>query len=936
MRKGLLKKLLVGTLSTIVIAVSFPIDVGFETKADDFRDLGYHDGLDWELWYRNGSNNEQGKGEMKQTGNGGFIAEWDNIEDYMARTGIKWELEYDYDEHYLKYYNWNSKGDIVVNFDVDYRPDGCSSLGVYGNGDFEREFEFYIMENYQEWNPADSPETFEFIDTIKVDGITYNVYRTEIYDISGIIYRKYFSVRCNDDKSSSGVVNVTKHLEEWQKLGLYVPYSIREASLYVDGFNSSGYAEVKKNFITLGGVPVNDNVSVDFSDKPHNRGDISNDGIIDVFDVILMRKAITESMTSQYNCKAADIDGNGKIAVNDIVLLSKYVLGKSKSLPDVVTTNATTTVKTTINPEVTTTAVTKPNLPLKPDEDGVLLRESFENGMNYFINGTNAEIVSDEHFLGEKSLFISGKDISSPRTVEIDVSDIFVPGVDYEVKAVVKQKNKRKAFVDWELNYTDSDGNEAVEYYSNSYILYEVFKNDVWGELRSRHINIDESWSNCKLVITNYTENTDFYVDDILISEISSEDKPVVEPSEEYERNDKYQPIEYGEFLTDYIDGYEYEYYLEDDKGTCGIFPINDGGLLSVYWQDADNYRCTIRKRMPSYIESPSEIENLYIDFNAKFQFIGESCFGVHGWTQDELAEYYIIENYSINSLFDNLEFVDKIDIDGVEYDVYKGMKTNQPSIEGIKTYPVYYSVRCDGEMNRSDTIDYFNKIIILKKHFYKWKKLGLVLGEKLYDVSLFAEGKNFASGRGEMSIREVYFSEFTSNPDIDPDFEYKYDPGFTPDENGYLINESFENGVGYFRSTINAVGRLDSSASYSGDTSFKLTNRREDSSYIYLRLGSTNFEPGKQLDISAMVMQDEFDYEALNFEIQYSLRNELPCMSNSVKFEKVIAPKGEWVELSNLNFTVPEDAYDLKLKIICDNTKHSFYIDDVKVALVE
>ena len=61
--------------------------------------------------------------------------------------------------------------------------------------------------------------------------------------------------------------------------------------------------------------------------------------------------------------------------------------------------------------------------------------------MNYFINGTNAEIVSDEHFLGEKSLFISGKDISPPRTVEIDVIDIFVPGVDYEVKAVVKQKN---------------------------------------------------------------------------------------------------------------------------------------------------------------------------------------------------------------------------------------------------------------------------------------------------------------------------------------------------------------------------------------------------------------------------------------------------------------------------------------------------------------
>ncbi len=339
---------------------------------------------------------------------------------------------------------------------------------------------------------------------------------------------------------------------------------------------------------------------------------------------------------------------------------------------------------------------------------------------------------------------------------------------------------------------------------------------------------------------------------------------------------------------------------------------------------------------MPSYIEPPSEIETLYIDFNAEFQFIGESCFGVNGWTQDELAEYYIIEGYSINSLFDNLEFVDTIDIDGVEYDVYKGMKTNQPSIEGIKTYPVYYSVRRDGEMHRSDTIDYFYKTVNLKKHFYEWKKLGLVLGEKLYDVSLFAEGKNFASGRGEMSIREVYFSEFTSNPDADPEREYKADPGYTPDENGYLVNESFENGVGAFYSTTNAVGKLDSSASYSGETSFKFTNRQSEYSYIYTPLGTTNFEPGKKFDISAMVMQDEIDYSTVFLEISYKLPNDIPCMSHSVKLNKVVVPKGEWVELSEQYFTVPEDAYALELEIRTGNSKNSFYIDDVTVALAE
>lgn len=933
MRKGLFKKLFVCMLPVVVATVLFPVNSGFETNATDFRELGYQDGLDWELWYSNGGNNDKGTGEMELTGNGGYIAEWDNVESYFARTGIKWEYEYDDADDTYKYYDWRDRGDIVINYDVDYRPDGGSTLGVYGCSNYYNyDFEFYIVENYYDF----STDGFEYVDAVEVDGVTYDFYKYVQQNIDGTTYRKYFNIRRDEDKCSSGAINVSKHLYEWLKRGLEVTSYIQETSLYVEGYNSSGYAEVKKNFITLGGVPVNEKVSVDYSVNSHSRGDINNDGRVDVFDVISMRKAIVESMTSQYNCAAADIDGNGKLAMNDIVILSRYVLGKMRELPDVVTTIPTTTVKTTKNPDVTTTVVSKPELPIEPDKDGVLIRESFENGMNYFIGGTNAQVVSDESFIGDNSLFVSVKD-SSLSTVEIDISEIFVPGVEYEAKAVIKQKDKRKAYFDWRLYYTDSQGEEFDEHLTNKFVFWNVngIENDVWGELITVNFDVDESWSDCKLVIICNSEYVDYYVDDIIISEFVSEDTTVVNPTDSYERNDKYQPIENGEFLTDYIDGYEYEYYLENYEGDSRMdYSNNDRGSANVYWGSVDNYRCTIRKRMPAYIESPTEIEKLNIDFYANLALFGECCIGVHGWTQDELAEYYIIEKYSIDSLFNKLEFVDIIDIGGVEYDVYKGMKTNQPSIEGTKTYPVYYSIRRDGRMNKRESIGQSARVD-LKKHFYQWKKLGLVLGEKLYDVSLFVEAKNLSSGHGTLSIRDIYFSEFTSNPDADPEREYKSDPGYTPDENGYLINESFENGVGEIYSTSDAIGKLDSSASYSGENSFKLTNRQSTNSNIYIPLGTTNFEPGKKFTISTMVMQDEIDYNTVFFVIRYNLPNDIPCMFHNAEIEGIVVPKGEWVELSEQNFIVPEDAYDLSLEIIADNSKNSFYIDDLKVALI-
>lgn len=89
------------------------------------------------------------------------------------------------------------------------------------------------------------------------------------------------------------------------------------------------------------------------------RGDLNNDGTIDAFDVVLCRRNIITMFSGGQTDLLADIDGNGSIRINDLVLLQKYVLGTIKEFPQ--TTTAVTTTTTTTSAPVVTTTVTTPN-----------------------------------------------------------------------------------------------------------------------------------------------------------------------------------------------------------------------------------------------------------------------------------------------------------------------------------------------------------------------------------------------------------------------------------------------------------------------------------------------------------------------------------------------------------------------------------------------
>ena len=81
------------------------------------------------------------------------------------------------------------------------------------------------------------------------------------------------------------------------------------------------------------------------------RGDMNNDSEIDIYDLPLMRKAVLNSFSGSATSAAADIDGDGNVAINDAVLLTQYILGKISKFPAVTTTTTATTTK----PKTTTT-----------------------------------------------------------------------------------------------------------------------------------------------------------------------------------------------------------------------------------------------------------------------------------------------------------------------------------------------------------------------------------------------------------------------------------------------------------------------------------------------------------------------------------------------------------------------------------------------------
>lgn len=196
------------------------------------NELGTLDGYDYELW------KDSGTTTMTLEGQGLFRCQWSDINNALFRIGKKFDCTQ----------TWEEIGDITVKYGADYFPVGNSYLCVYG---WTREplVEYYVVQSWGNWRPPGA----ESLGVITVDGSQYDVYvttRTNQPSIDGTqTFQQFWSVR--KGKRTEDTVSLTEHFRSWADLGLELG-NLYEVALTVEGYQSSGVAEIYENEIIIG------------------------------------------------------------------------------------------------------------------------------------------------------------------------------------------------------------------------------------------------------------------------------------------------------------------------------------------------------------------------------------------------------------------------------------------------------------------------------------------------------------------------------------------------------------------------------------------------------------------------------------------------------------------------------------------------------------
>lgn len=196
------------------------------------NELGTLDGYDYELW------KDSGTTTMTLEGQGLFRCQWSDINNALFRIGKKFDCTQ----------TWEEIGDITVKYGADYFPVGNSYLCVYG---WTREplVEYYVVQSWGNWRPPGA----ESLGVITVDGSQYDVYvttRTNQPSIDGTqTFQQFWSVR--KGKRTEDAVSLTEHFRSWADLGLELG-KLYEVALTVEGYQSSGVAEIYENEIIIG------------------------------------------------------------------------------------------------------------------------------------------------------------------------------------------------------------------------------------------------------------------------------------------------------------------------------------------------------------------------------------------------------------------------------------------------------------------------------------------------------------------------------------------------------------------------------------------------------------------------------------------------------------------------------------------------------------
>lgn len=225
-----------------------------------------------------------------------------------------------------------------------------------------------------------------------------------------------------------------------------------------------------------------------------------------------------------------------------------------------------------------------------------------------------------------------------------------------------------------------------------------------------------------------------------------------------------------------------------------------------------------------------------------------------------------------------------------------------------------------DSNFNVSNNIDKVN--FFYSYDGINWTKIGKELG-MTYDLKMFT---------GYRSAIYSYPTKSTGGyADIDF-FDYERSEWnvpvvIEPDADGYFFRDTFESGKGGWNVRGTGEAELSADAALEGKRSLYISGREASWNGALIQLNG-GFVPGESYSFSGNVMFPEgSDTDTFYMKLQYD-DSEGTAHYDSIAEGTAVC--GEWIQLENTDFRIPEDAQNMCVYIETVDSTNSFYIDSM------
>ena len=277
-------------LSVTLLISLFPLNA--QAKTITKYETGTHDGYDYEYW----NSADRGNGTMELKDDGAFSCEWSDVYNIIFKNGFRYDQTLTHQQI----------GNVSITYECNYQPIGDSLLAIYGSTT-KPIVEFYIIESWGAWKPFSNDKSDG---TVTVNGGTYDIYvLNKIFHNPALNYQQYYSVR--QQKRTCGIVSVSEHFKAWEALGMKLG-NFNEIDFYVEGYDSSGKADVTK-------------LSIDIEPYPTLLGDVNEDGNVNAVDFAILRQYLLGKVS--FVSATADLNQDDSIDSIDFGMLRNHLLG---------------------------------------------------------------------------------------------------------------------------------------------------------------------------------------------------------------------------------------------------------------------------------------------------------------------------------------------------------------------------------------------------------------------------------------------------------------------------------------------------------------------------------------------------------------------------------------------------------------------------------